>query len=223
MKRKDYIPAKESEFYPWAKNLVSVVDARGTEWQIPTDATKYLSTSFTFYDGKYQLAINPATRTKAVIQEKNDAKRTLITDTRGYCKGHLLYNNLLTNADRDLLRLPIPDPHPTPIPPPKSAPTGRVDTSVRQRHTLHASDELEVHPRGGLPQGVSAFEIWRFIGQEMPTDDSAFAYLATSTTTHFVIDYPLADAGKTVWYRFRWVNARNQPGPWSEIIYAVIP
>jgi hypothetical protein len=102
-------------------------------------------------------------------------------------------------------------------------PEGRVDTSVRQRHTLHAVDTLEVRPRGGLPDGVAAFETWRFVGEAMPTDESAFTYVATSTTTHLVVDYTLAEAGKTVWYRFRWVNARNQPGPWSEIIGAIIP
>ena len=48
-----------------------------------------------------------------------------------------------------------------------------------------------------------------------------FTYVATSTTATHVIDYPLAQVGTID--RFRWVNARNQPGPWSEIIFAVIP
>ncbi|MDR1381408.1 MAG: hypothetical protein LBJ47_08020, partial [Tannerella sp.] len=196
---------------------------RGTQWQIPTAATQELSTSFAAYDGKFQIAIDPATRTPAAVQDKNDAKKTFTGDARDYCRGFLLYNKLVTNADRDLLRLPIPDRHPTPVPPPKSPPEGRVDTSVRQRHTLHAVDTLEVRPRGGLPDGVAAFETWRFVGEAMPTGESAFAYVATSTVTRLVVDYALAESGKTVWYRFRWVNARNQPGPWSEIIYAVIP
>jgi hypothetical protein len=38
-----------------------------------------------------------------------------------------------------------------------------------------------------------------------------------------IIDYPQVDVGKTVYYRFRWVNEREQPGPWSEgILEAVI-
>jgi hypothetical protein len=223
MKRKDYIPTKESELHDWGKNLVKVTGTRGTQWQIPTTATQTLNTSFTTYDGKYLIAIDPATRTPVAVQDKNDAKKAFIGDARSYCRGFLLYNQLLTNADRDLLKLPIPDRHPTPIPPPKGTPEGRVDTSVRQRHTLHVIDTLEVHPRGGLPKGVAAFETWRFVGETMPTDESAFAYVATSTTSMLVVDYTLAEVSKTVWYRFRWLNARNQPGPWSEIIYAVIP
>jgi hypothetical protein len=223
MRNKSYIPTKEAEFHPWSKNLVKVTAAKATQWQIPTAATQKLSTSFLTYDSKYQIANDPATRTPVTVQDKNDAKKTFTGDARDYCRGYLLYNKLLTNADRDLLQLPIPDKHPTPIPPPKGMPEGRVDTSVHQRHTLHAVDTLEVRPRGGLPGGVAAFETWRFIGEAMPTDESAFTYVATSTTTHPVVDYALAESGKTAWYRFRWVNARNHPGPWSEIIYAVIP
>jgi hypothetical protein len=223
MKRKDYIPTRESELHEWGKNLVKVTGTKGTQWQIPVAATQKLGTSFAAYDGKYLIAIDPATHTPAAVQDKNDARKTFIGDTRNYCKGFLLYNQLLTDADRDLLRLPIPDRHPTPIPPPNRPPEGRADTSVHQRHTLHVIDTLEVRPRGGLPGGVAAFETWRFVGNTMPTDESAFAYVATSTVTHLVIDYALAEVGKTVWYRFRWVNARNQPGPWSEIICAVIP
>jgi hypothetical protein len=202
---------------------VKVSTAKASQWQIPPAQIQKLSASFTFFDGKYRIAVDPATRTAAAVQDKNDAKKILTGDTRGFCMGYLMYNQLLTNADRDLLQLPIPDRKLTPIPPPKGTPEGRVDTSVHQRHTLHVADKVEVRPHGGLPDGVAGFETWRFIGDGMPTDDSGFTYVATSTTTKLVIDYPLAKVGKTVRFRFRWVNTRNQPGPWSEIISAVIP
>ena len=39
-----------------------------------------------------------------------------------------------------------------------------------------------------------------------------------------VVEYTYGQVGVTVWYRFRWVNSRNQPGPWSEgVLSAVIP
>ena len=128
MSRKDYMPKKESVLHPWGKNLVKVTGARGTQWQIPAAATQKLSTSFNFYDGKYQIALDPATRTPAAVQDKNDAKKTFIGDARIYCKSYLLYNQLLTNADRDLLQL------------------------------IHVVDTKEEHPRGGLPDDVAGFE-----------------------------------------------------------------
>ncbi|MDR1381955.1 MAG: hypothetical protein LBJ47_10835 [Tannerella sp.] len=223
MKKKNYVPTREAEFYSWSKNLVKVSGERAEMWQIPLPATVKLSGSFELYDLKYRIAIDPATRTPAAVQDKNDMRKDFTVDLRSFSKSHLLYNQLLTNADRDLLGLPIPDPRPTPIPPPKSMPEGRVDTSIHLRHLLHVVDTVEVRPRGGLPDGVAGFEAWRFEGEGMPAGESAFSYVTTSTTTSLVIDYALADAGKTVWYRFRWINARNQPGPWSEMINAVIP
>ena len=223
MSEKDYIPLRESEFYPWAKNLVKVTATRGLEWQIPATATQKLNASFAFYDEKYQAAISPASRTAAVVQDKNDARKTFIRDVRDYCRGYLLYNRALTNADRDMLQLPIPDRKPTPKLPPKSVPQGRIDTSVHQRHTIRVVDTIEIHPRGGRHDGVAAFETWRFVGNELPTGESCFTYGASSTVTRLVINYALADMGKIACYRFRWLNSRNQPGPWSEIIFAVIP
>jgi hypothetical protein len=99
-----------------------------------------------------------------------------------------------------------------------------VDTSTPQRHTLHVADSKEVTPRGGLPADAHAFETWRKVGGSAPENESDFTYLATSTTSSLTVDYLLAEVGLTVWYRFRWVNARNLPGPWSEsIISAVVP
>jgi hypothetical protein len=84
-------------------------------------------------------------------------------------------------------------------------------------------DSVEVRKRGGLPAGVHGFETWRKVGGTAPVNDSDFAYLNFSSTSTLVVDYLLEEAAATVWYRFRWTNAKNQPGPWSEIISAIVP
>jgi hypothetical protein len=223
MRRGDYIPTRESVFHPWAKNLVSVSSGNYSRWQIPNTDVSNLSTSFTTYDAKYQTALNPATRTKPAVQAKNDAKKTFTGVLRKFTRRYLLYNPLVTNDDRDLLRLPIPDLTPTPVPPPKTWPNGTVDTSVHQRHTVHVTDSVEVHPHGGLPSDAHGFETWCKVGGTMPASDEEFTYVNFSTTSSLTVNYPLDKVGQTVWYRFRWVNERNQPGPWSETVSAVIP
>jgi hypothetical protein len=224
MRKDDYVPRKESVFYPWSKNLVKVSTANRARWGISAAETTDLNTSFTDYETKYLIAIDPKTRTKATVQEKNDAKKIFTVKLRSYCMGHLLHNTLVTNKDRDLLQLPIHDIKPTPVPPPKTWPVGTVDTSVHQQHTIHVTDSAEVTPRGGLPDNVHGFETWYKVGGAMPNTDEEFSYLNFSSTSLLTVNFPLDKAGVNVWYRFRWVNARNQPGPWSEsIISAVIP
>jgi hypothetical protein len=224
MKKNDYVPSRESVFFPWAKNLVQVSTVNGARWMIPSEETTALSTSFGNYDAKYQIAIDPATRTSVAVQAKNSAKKSFTVVLRGFCMGYLLHNKLVSDDDRRLLQLPIYDPTPTPRPVPPTYPNGQVDTSTPQRHTLRVVDSKEVTPRGGLPADANGFETWRKVGGSAPENEADFTYLATSTTSSLTVDYSLAEVGQTVWYRFRWVNARNQPGPWSEsVISAIVP
>jgi hypothetical protein len=224
MKKTDYVPSKESDFYPWSKNLVQVSTNNSQRWMIPAEDITILSTSGNNYETKYQIAFNPVTRTKITIQAKNDAKKSFTAVIREFCMGHLLHNRLVTNDDRDMLQLPIYDPTPTPVPVPVTSPVGQVDMGTHQRHVLHVTDSKEVSPRGGLPADVHAFETWRKMGGDAPQTDAEFTYLATSTTSSLTVDYALAEVGQRVWYRFRWLNTRNQPGPWSEnIISAIVP
>jgi hypothetical protein len=53
--------------------------------------------------------------------------------------------------------------------------------------------------------------------------DEEFVYANFSSSVTLTLEYSLEYVGKTVWYQFRWVNLKNDPGPWSEnIVSAVI-
>jgi hypothetical protein len=223
MKYNDYVPKQESVFYPWVKNLKTVVSQRATNWEISPRPVTNLTGAFTTYDLAYQKTLDPMTRTKVSIQEKNDAKKALIVQVRSFCQGHLLHNDLVTNADRDQLQLPIYDPSHTPEPAPPGHPVGKIGTAVHQEHQISVVDSDEITPRGGLPKYAHGFETWHHVGDEPPTKDSDFTYLNFSSTTTIKVFFDLADVGKNVFYRFRWVNARNMPGEWSEMVQATIP
>src|SRR5438309_1770241 len=45
---------------------------------------------------------------------------------------------------------------------------------------------------------------------------------ASHTQTPYTNTFNDVDAGKTVHYMLRWVNTRNEPGPWSETISVTI-
>ena len=56
-------------------------------------------------------------------------------------------------------------------------------------------------------------EIWCAISPAATIADAS--YLATDTATPYLATFDAADAGKPAHYFLRWVNTRNQPGPWS--------
>jgi hypothetical protein len=66
--------------------------------------------------------------------------------------------------------------------------------------------------------------MWRKVGGEPPADDSEYTFVCLSTRTAIAADYPLTDTGKTVYYRFRWMNSRNQPGHGcKDFVSAIVP
>ncbi|MBC8096333.1 MAG: hypothetical protein H7Y43_11015 [Akkermansiaceae bacterium] len=52
---------------------------------------------------------------------------------------------------------------------------------------------------------------------------NAMAFLAIETRTPYRADFEAGDVGKTVYFAFRWLNTKGQPGPWSQIYSAVVP
>jgi hypothetical protein len=117
------------------------------------------------------------------------------------------------------MQLSIPDETQTVIGPPAESPTIEIDFSKRQKHSVILKN---LEGKRSKPANAHGFEVWQKIGGNKPVNDDEFKYAGFSTKSPFRIQYPLADVGKTVWYRAHWVNAKNEPGPWSEIVFAVI-
>jgi hypothetical protein len=223
MKSKDYIPHQEPVFYLWLKNLIYHVSQMAIAWEIPVRVLNKVLAFFNDYEIAYQTTLDPSKRTKSAVQIKNDARKILIAEIRLLCQGHLLHNDLVTNADRDTLKLPIYDPSHSPEPAPPGHPEGTINTAIHQQHGISVKDSDEITPRGGLPRYAHGFETWHHIGTALPTKDSDFTYVNFSSSTSMKVYFDLSDVGKNVFYRFRWVNSRNMPGEWSGIVQATIP
>jgi hypothetical protein len=218
----DFMPRKDADFLRWAVNFLTVLGKIKTRVEFPQPVYEELQELLKTFKEKLDLADAPETRTKAAVQTKNDARKALAGRLRQTIAEYLTHNHLLTDADRDNLGLPIHDTKPTPSPIPTDMPVGEVDTSTHQQHrVLVKAGTLTGKTK---PPKVHGFEVWRKVGGEPPADDSEYTYVCLSTRSLLVIDYPLTDVGKTVYYRFRWMNTRNQPGPWCEgYVSAVIP
>ncbi|MDR1864384.1 MAG: hypothetical protein LBR08_02315 [Bacteroidales bacterium] len=215
---KDYIPTKDKEFSPWATNLIDVAAPQASLWNIPMHVFPDVMQEKMRWDAAYALTLKPETRNTVTIREKDDARKALKTSLRRIVKAYLIANPEVTDADRDRLGIPIHDTTPSTVPPPAVAPVISVDFSNYQRHIIHVKDILGK----ARPEYAHGFEMWGKVGGEPPTEESDYRYAGFSTKSPFTIDYPIADRGKTVYYRCHWVNAKNQPGPWSAVVQAII-
>lgn len=94
-----------------------------------------------------------------------------------------------------------------------------MENKNRLEQVIHFFDEATPNSKA-KPAGVRACELWCKIGGAPPVDASELLYLATDTKSPYIAHFEGATAGQTVHYWLRWVNTRNEPGPWSETISA---
>lgn len=216
----DYIPRSDADFDLWQTSFdkylkdhlaafglvagdLASLNALETAW----------AAAFTDYQSK-----------KALL----DAALALKDTTRVQLEAALraLTRQLQTNPDttdehRAGLGISIPDTTPTRVPTPTTNPIGQLDTSIPLQHTLHFRDSQTPDSKA-KPQGYRGCQIWVYTGTQAPLDLAQFDYVATDTRTPYIIHFDMADVGKTAHYRLRWVNTRDEPGPWSEPISATI-
>jgi hypothetical protein len=189
-------------------------------WELPTDAIPpELAAAYPDFTRKYLIAVNPETRTPATVTAKINARKFFEPRFRSYLKSYVLYNPRVTDEDKRIMKLSIPDDIPTAIGPPTQDPVLEIDFSKRQKHLVIVKN---IEGKRTKPANVRGYEIWYKVGGEKPVSDDEFKYAGFSTKSPFPVQYSLADVGKTVWYRAHWVNTKNVPGPWSEIVYAII-
>jgi hypothetical protein len=214
MNNSDYLPSNDRAFLGWVVNFTKHLFPSLTRFGFPEDVYQELVVMLSSFEQKLEIADEPATRTKTTVQVKNDTHNALEHRIRQVVKEYLTNNHTVTNGDRDDLGLPIHDVKPTPTPTPTDMPVGEIDTSKHQQHGVHV--KAGTLTGKSKPPKVHGFEVWRKVGGDPPASDSEWVYVNFSSRSPLLINYPQTEVGKTVYYRFRWVNSRNQPGPWSE-------
>jgi hypothetical protein len=173
------------------------------------------------WNSAYAVYSNPATRTPAVTQEKNDAKKAYKAALRTFIQGQIMRNPLVSDASHRSIGLSVYDRKPTLTHAPETRTEVEVDFSQIMQHTLRVRDSESKSV--AKPPRVIGFELWRRIGGDTTLSFQDMEFVGLVTRSPYIVKYTSADRGKTVCYASRWVSTRGQRGPWSEIISAIIP
>lgn len=215
----DYIPRSDAEFEVWHtmfdKFLKDNLSALGlTAGEVaPLDALKVA------WESAFTGVKNAEAALAAAVALKNEVRRQYEDAIRALVN-QIQANPATTNDQRAGLGVTIPDTTLTRSPVPTTRPVGWVETEPL-RTIIHFRD-IETPNSKAKPKGTRGSQIWFFIGTTPPTDMEQYDYLATDSQTPYVHGHDMEDVGKTVHYRLRWVNTREEPGPWSDVISATI-
>jgi hypothetical protein len=222
MNYSDFLPRKDADFLTWVTNFLAALLKILTRIGFPDAVYGIINERAGIFSDKLRIAEAPETRTKAAVQEKNEARKSLETYLRQAIAEYLTRNHLLTDADRDNLGLPIHKSGRTPSPVATTYPDYDIDSSTIRRLTVHFYDQGKKTSKA-KPAGQHGAEIRWAILDTPPVDVKELAQSAFDTRTPFTIEFEGHERGKTIYFCLCWENTRGEKGPWSEIQSAIIP
>lgn len=212
----DYIPDTEVEYEVWLDNLITYATANLAELRLTADDLSELQES----RNAWQEAIASYRAAQAladIAQQTRIDKRRLTKSQARILVQQLQADPELTDSQRVGLGIPVRSTNRNLVPAPVTRPLPRLEQSGRLRHTIHFVDET-TPTRRAKPKGVRGCQIWFFVGETPPTRPEEFRYLGTDTRTPYLNEFEPEDGGDMAHYYLRWVNTRDEPGPWSDII-----
>ena len=218
----DPIPNPDDLFSALVNQFTDWINAHGTTHGLTTGQIGSFTTLAGTWSNDFSVFQAAQTAFHAATQDK-DATRTLCEADLRTLMGILQKSPATTDADRVDFGGTVPKGTRTSIPPPSTTPlAASIDSPTRAVLSVLLADSATPLKRSKPPGAVSA-DVRQQIGGTAPADPAALPALPPATRSPYRIQYDNAEVGKTVWLAFRWLNAKGEPGPWSEIYSAVVP
>lgn len=224
-----YIPPKDADLVSWAQNFADLISASPATYGLTSGQAATIAAANVTWQAAYATAINPSTRTKPSVADKDAAKAAFLGIARPFAI--LIRNNQgVSNMDKLDLGLNVPDQTPTPIPVPTSSPGMVFVAATPLQHTLRFNDANNPTQRGKKPDGAIGIEVYRTVGVAPTSDPDAASYIGTYTQNPIAVDFVSGDRTKYATYFARFV-IRARPvgtagaaprGPWSDPLAAVV-
>jgi len=209
----NYIPTQDSLLRDWSQNFQVYLAANFTALGELVGTAGFVTASANNYQTKYLLAVNPNTRTRATVADKDAAKASMLINLRPVAQ-RINANFAVTDAQRAALGLTVRDRVPTRIPVPITQPILDVTFATPGTHNLRFADALTPAARK-KPFGATQIQVYSTIDTNPALDPDAAIFRGAFTKNAIQLSYNAADNGKTATIWARWMNRKGQVGPWS--------
>jgi hypothetical protein len=215
----DVFHKNEDEIVDWGDNFVPQVVANAATLQIPAQEATDLQTTFTTFKGLHAQAKSP-TRNPIITAEKNAAKDEFLRLVREMINFRFA-NPIITDAIRIQYGLHVKDTVHTP----HGVPTTRPDFTLSNKDFRHLN--VDFHDQGttskAKPYGISGAVISWSVLDHPPADGGELTKAILATRTPHTLEFAEEERGQTVYVALQWQNNKGQKGPWSEILWAIVP
>ncbi len=213
-------PDSDAQFDLWAANYKAESATDGTSYGLTGAEVTSAGALCDQFHTAYLAAQNAIEAARAAVAAKDAARSNAEATIRPQIRRLQAAPNM-TNTVRERYRIPTRGTTPAPVPVPTEVPVASVEVPAPLTHKLIIADGSSPD-RIRLPEGVERIEILGKIGGSAPVNDDELSVLGSTTRARHTLSFPMTEGGKTVYYRFRYVNPRQEKGPYSAVVAATI-
>jgi hypothetical protein len=209
----DYIPAEDSLFRTFAENFAAGITANPALYLLTSANAASIQAVVDDFVAALTVSSNEATRTKATIIAKDDARSVAEALIRQYAM--LIKDNAgITDADKVNIGVRPINPNREPIECPQTSPLISILGNTPGTQTLRYADSTTPDSRA-KPFGASELQLFRAIGTEEPAPLASAQFYGKFTRNPIAVQFAETDDGKIATYYARWASVRGEVGPWS--------
>jgi len=228
MSKTSYIPRIDEDFDSWQKSFMTITVANATSWGIPPAEVTALTTLQTSWTtafaagGKGQKTTRTSQQTKA----KTVARKAFEKPIRVFVKRWIAVNPLVSDAQRIALRVTVFDTVRTREGRPASIPDVNISYARGGQLVFKFRQEADAttgKSKRGKPAGVHGMKIYYKLNDPSPVTADDCNKSQTFTRSPGRLVFSPADAGKKFYAFCCWINSRQEEGPFTQLLIAVIP
>lgn len=215
-----YLPAAQGPFVTWGTNFGSLITATPTAYGLVAGDATAFNTAFGDFTTAYAISTTPATRTPVTVAdtqtEFNNARavaQSLVQKAQA--------SGLIDATKAADLGITFRDTTKTPIAPPTATPELAMQQISPQAAKLRIKELGALNNR--IPVGSVGYQVAVKIDPPTPpTSPSELTLIGVGTRRFYDLSFAPGDIGKTVYIAIRYVNAKQQVGPWSNMLTSTV-
>lgn len=213
MPTNDYIPHTDSGFRDWATTFAAGITANPALYMMTAAQAASIQQTVDDFNAAYLANVDPATRTKATVIAKDNARSVAQSLCRQYAI--LIKENAgIDDADKVNVGVRPVNPSRDPIQVPMTSPLMAILGNLPGTQTLEFRDPLNPTSKA-KPFGASEIQVFRAVADVESAPLTEARFLGKFTRNPIPVDFDQVDDGKIATYYARWCSPRGDVGPWS--------
>lgn len=215
------IPRSPSARFEFEQNAIDQASSHTAEWSIPDTTITNLTSLRAAYETKYSVASNRKTQSPSATIARDAAWAPLETALIDLYNHYLLNNDSIAASDKDALFIHIRTGGGSVISAPNSTPViSLLSKEISVLHVVYSDSSIPA--KHAKPYGVAFCELAYNI-ETMPATPAECTAHATINRSGQAIVFDDNQRGKKVFAFARWMNRNGKSGPWSNMVYTLIP